>query len=567
MFRKLDHNTPRLSPQDCGLLKPLFLHQQSDLWAMQKMEASYDEPLAIADDQIVRTRVGLLCDKPGSGKSYTVLAHVLSRPKINNPAVLKSKSQSLGGYAEVEKTRTFARTVDTNLILAPRGTLKQWEQYIREMTSCTNYRVYYSMKDTDVDDVYGGKFDIAVVSEAGYKKIITERQRLFSSLFNRVIIDEADSIHIPSCDLPEAVFTWFVTATPHYLLTGTATTVVFRNIFFERGFINTDVIQNVIVESTPAFVDQSIKLPAYVESSVLIPRTALMNNLRAFVSADVMSAIDACDFGAAIGKLGCPTAENDDGIVAAVTSKFAGELASLGALLETAPTAAIAGITRRIRETEIKVDYIKARVRESDCCPIGLDTIVVKAFTPCCQNAFEFSNLIKALAKVGRCPLCKETLLPGNVVVCKAHDDAGGNGNGSGAGTSAAITNTSKPAALTAALKKAFDDNRDAKILIFSEWDMSMTTDVLQRMGLRHREVKGNTAVVNEVIRDFTVGTLSVLLLNACHFATGLNLQAATHIITLHKLSAERYTQLIGRAQRPVRTTQLQVVNIQFADE
>jgi hypothetical protein len=48
-------------------------------------------------------------------------------------------------------------------------------------------------------------------------------------------------------------------------------------------------------------------------------------------------------------------------------------------------------------------------------------------------------------------------------------------------------------------------------------------------------------------------------MLNAQHYGSGLNLQMATDIIIYHELDIELETQVIGRAQRLGRTTQLNV--------
>jgi hypothetical protein len=278
-----------------------------------------------------------------------------------------------------------------------------------------------------------------------------------------------------------------------------------------------------------------------------------------------MSAIDACDFASAIGRLGCTAAQSEDGVIAALTEKFHTEIQSLQELMESAPTVAIAGITKRIADIEAKIRNIACRVNESDCCPIGLDDIVIKALTPCCQNAFEFSNLIKALERAGRCPLCKHALTAGQVVVC--HKDGPPTPANDGASSSAVKKITSKRHALEMIVDRIFVGNDTAKVLVFSEWDMHMTEDVLRSKGISHRQVKGNTSVVNDTIRRFNEGLLPVMLLNTHHFGAGLNLQAATHVITLHKMADDKYTQLIGRAQRPVRSTQLDVINIRFHDE
>ena len=567
MFRNLDKHSPRFAPptgDDNLLTKPLFVHQQADLCAMMKLEDSHTNRLKLCEHETFETRIGMLCDKPGAGKSYTILALLMHRPKIDNPSVFKDRSVCLGGMMLTEKTKSYPRILDTTIILAPRGTLRQWESYLEEMTSCPHneYRVFSSIHDKDIADIFKNKYKIVVMGEASYKKLTADAVQAMDTLFQRFVVDEADSIRVPSCIVINAVFTWLVTATPQYLLNGLAPTIAIRR-FFDSRLGHDILFQHVTVNSASSFVDESLNLPMYTEETVSVTRSALMSNIRSFVSDEVMGAINACDYASAVSRLGCPTVQNDDGIVAAVTAKIMSEIEGLQQLMITAPAASVAPITIRIAEREKRIAMIKARVRESNCCPIGMDTIEVKACTPCCQNAFEFANLIKAVEKSGKCPLCKAMIIPKDIVVMNVPRQVGGS-------TSSEMY-PSKARALEAILKKIFlstgGDTGPKKVLVFSDWEMEMTMGVADALGIRYKEVKGNTSVVNDLLDQFTNRNLNMLLLNATHFGAGLNLEAATHIICLQKLERERYVQLIGRAQRPVRSSSLKVIHIKFSDE
>ena len=492
MFSRLDHTSPRANiAASVGLKKPLFLHQQADLEAMVRLERSSERPVVLNENESFWTRCGLLCDKPGSGKSYTMIAHILAHPTISNPDVHKHKIMLMCNHASLERKMEYQRRLDTNLVLVPRGTLKQWDTYLREMTGAleAEHRVFYSMRDSDEDDIFANRYKTVVMGEASYKKLISNVERFHGTLFQRFIIDEADSIHVAACTKPHTIFTWFITATPRMLVRGSAMTVAFRHMFQGASVAPSEaVVNNIIVASTPMFVDQSLQLPNYLERTVEVERTTLMNNIRPFMTPEVMSAINACDFGSAISRLGCATAQSEDGIVAALTAKLHGELATLQKLMETAPTTTVVVLARRVEEIERKVALIADRVRASDCCPIGLDTIVVKALTPCCQNAFEFANLMRALHSQPRCPLCKTALTPGNVVVFDPNGPTAASPGGGAGPSSPRIT--SKPLALTMTLSDIFSRNPGAKVLIFSEWDMTTPTKVLDEMGLYRLETR-----------------------------------------------------------------------------
>jgi ERCC4-related helicase len=61
------------------------------------------------------------------------------------------------------------------------------------------------------------------------------------------------------------------------------------------------------------------------------------------------------------------------------------------------------------------------------------------------------------------------------------------------------------------------------------------------------------------VIEDFTNGTINVVMMNAKHYGSGLNLQMATDVIIYHEMAKELEIQVIGRAQRLGRSSSLNV--------
>ena len=198
------------------------------------------------------------------------------------------------------------------------------------------------------------------------------------------------------------------------------------------------------------------------------------------------------------------------------------------------------------------------RLRRTDCCPIGLDDIGLKAVTPCCQIAFEFTNLIRALEMRSCCPICKATLVPAQLLVQ----------------TELKVVPTPPVRVATKAdvLEqhiKGILAQPDTKVLLFSEWSMDLPEQVLNRARIRFKEVKGSTAVIDTVLASFQTGTLRVLLLNAKHSAPGVNLHAATHVITLQRMQPDSYAHLVGRAQRPGRVGRapLRVARIVYQDE
>jgi len=77
----------------------------------------------------------------------------------------------------------------------------------------------------------------------------------------------------------------------------------------------------------------------------------------------------------------------------------------------------------------------------------------------------------------------------------------------------------------------------------------------------------GNGNVINSTIEKFKNGEIRVLILNAQHYGSGLNLQMATDIVIYHEMNKELETQVIGRSQRMGRTQPLNVYYLLYDSE
>lgn len=69
----------------------------------------------------------------------------------------------------------------------------------------------------------------------------------------------------------------------------------------------------------------------------------------------------------------------------------------------------------------------------------------------------------------------------------------------------------------------------------------------------------GNIESINKSLYSYHYGNNNILLLNSNFFGCGLNLQCTTDIIFLHKTDENLEKQIIGRAQRPGRTSKLNI--------
>ena len=118
-------------------------------------------------------------------------------------------------------------------------------------------------------------------------------------------------------------------------------------------------------------------------------------------------------------------------------------------------------------------------------------------------------------------------------------------------------------------LVKILKDKPAKRFMIFSEFDESLRQikSELEKIDIVYSNIKGASASIKNIITKFKDGEFRVLLLNAKHFGAGLNLQFTDEIIIFHRMSKDLECQVIGRAQRLGRTDPLKINYLCYDNE
>jgi SNF2 family DNA or RNA helicase len=232
--------------------------------------------------------------------------------------------------------------------------------------------------------------------------------------------------------------------------------------------------------------------------------------------------------------------------------------------------------TERISACQLKYDDIMRRIdsiieRVTDLngvmCPICLDDISVpRAITGCCQNSFCFPCILQAVTANNekRCPLCKEPDCNKKINVIANRDVVDNQ-----------VESTSIPpeddmkSKLKTLLNIIQNLQSTQRVLVFAKFG-SIFNEMLfaiRNAGIRCSVLKGSVESQRKLISLYEEGVVPVILLNTEHSGAGLNLPMTTDVIVYHKLDTLTQKQVIGRAQRPGRTTQLMVTHLKYEDE
>jgi len=530
-------------------------------------------------DYTIKTNFGILADKVGAGKTYEIvglLCHNLVPPDRNK--ILFSSS-----FTSLEYKDSY-KGFKTNLILVPHNLVTQWKQafaqcnlktYIISKKTDISFLVYPEnifdenpdkknhLSDNELDDLENicelntiEYYDAIICSAT----MVDEYFDRFKDIrYSRIIIDEVCSIKLPTDLNWHANFIWFVTATP--------SGIKYLKRFYIKDLVNRlhdFIFDNIIVKNDEEYVDRSMNVPSFNQILIKCFTPKQYEMIREHVPQDVMDMLNAGNVQEAVKKLNC-NVDTDENILQVLTNKISKELHNKKAELtyqeSLIPTDKkshdehIARINSKINSLQTKFDSISQRIKEfmKESCPICLEDFisVVPAVLPCCNQLY----CITCLASInGSCPMCRQSFSMDKISVIMDNKNNNNNKNNK-------IDEEKKEINKVDAVIKLLLDKQNGKFLLFSNYDQTFENLIkkLAENEIKHSKVLGSGAVVNKTIQRFTDGDVRVLMLNASNYGSGLNLQMATDIIIYHQLPLELETQVIGRAQRLGRTSELNV--------
>ena len=556
----------------------LFDHQRAMAHKMLDIES---QSVNITDTRVGKTSVGVLCDPVGSGKSNTVLCLIAHRPKITTQCMKPYKTGLVGSsaYIGVWQSEHLVSTGKCNVIVSPHGgVFKQWKQYIQNAGIDMQY--YDSKKSLEDDNQ--PEATCILVSSTMFRPFVEKYGS--SHVFNRLVIDEADSVNVPNMKEVRSCMYWLVTSSWRNLAFWSGVVPIVDSASRYRlceglrhnGFIK-DVCKVLFTDFSlssfafvgcdPTFIEKSFNLPEVQWEEIVCrtPAHAVSGMIMAVVSREVATLIHAGDITGAISRLGCATATDMDSLTQALTKNTQQRLQERRARLRYVHQvfgpgdARYAEVQQQIHRLESQMDSIVQRCSNvnEDTCPVCFDTPGTDGplcATRCCGKVFCLNCLQKSLAHTGpRCIMCRAPMNSmSDIVVMSAsgaYDDF-----------------LSKDDRLVDLVVNRFPTG---KFLVFSMYDRTFVKvcEALDREGVTHARLCGNSSQIGAKLKRFEEGNLRVLLLNANHFGQGYNLQCATNIVLYHRMTGELTNQMVGRAQRYGRKESLVVHQLVHAGE
>ena len=603
ILRYLNDDMPKVVQPDGFKGVTLFPHQLTLLYQCHKLEKdkyiekkyNYDtstgsnlfEPtLEFAHKLRIKTDFGIICDKVGSGKSYVILGLILMEKFLKTKYILPFNVYNSNNLQVIVENDNY---LPINLLFVPHTIFNQWIRYIKRDTNLKVY-VIKTKRDFKEDPYFYKDYDIIITTPSKHYVL----QDLFAPfILSRVIYDEVDSLKISKCYKINASFHWYVSSSIDNLLHPSG---IWRIANFNEntsgaagrykyikteGIIRSKYINKLFCElkefpfrfknrlfllNNTSYIDSSLKIIPYTDEIIVCDNPYEVNILDGFLTENTMAMIRAGDIKSVVSRLDCHVGKEEN-LIQIICRKTFRELKNEKVKYEATEKMEYDSeeekklnlnlIKKKINELEIKINLINKRIKEATECPICFDKPDNKTIVNCCKNIFCLKCISKHIETIGylKCPLCRSTDIKLNELVISHENDIE---------KEVKIKKTKE-----LAIKQILENNKDKKILIFSEYSNSFNkiSKVLNEVKLDYDIIKGSHFSIKKKLNKFKDGKLPVLLLNSKHQGSGINLENTDIIILYHKMSRDMRRQVIGRAQRIGRKTPLKIYKIRYECE
>lgn len=534
----------------------------------------------------VRANLGILGDKVGSGKSYTILALILANPV---PKVKYNKTFVYGGGHMGFKMNPIVDNVyiDVNMIVMSHSLVKQWEHYVKTFTNELRVFVVNSKKTFNAMESNLHNTQLLFVTANFYKNVqmyMNERD----VTVKRLIFDEVDTAYTPNAKRINAKFYWFISASYKNILNPfprwhynhedwresyQITSGIHNNLFAKSVFVSflktmtaeeMKCVDLLVLKNKDEFVERSFSLMEYERRVIQCKTPDVVNILNGISNKRILQSLNAGDVGTAISLLNQENVGDEENIIDIVKCDFKNRLNNANLRLDMAqnyifnnPVAKETRIRKLEQERDEilqKIQMIEERVRESNLCNICYTEMGTKTITKCCKNSFCIECITRWLSKVPNCPLCKSTMCDEDLYVLVKdyvpHPELRFQEG----------QMLEKLDQMMVLLRDTVMVRERHKVLIFSEYDhvFNNLIKVVKDLNANYGFLKGNS-IGNNVNRYKSNADFNILFVNPNAYGSGLNLENTTDIIMFHKLNEQVTKQVIGRAQRPGRKDKLHV--------
>jgi len=555
----------------------------------------------------ISTNIGIIGDIVGYGKTLTALSIIAHNPldkiHINSTKVHSFNSTKAYNYftavSENVNLLNINNMINSTLIIVPRGPVYvQWEKTLKESTDLKyiaiedlNYikKNLPTVKKNNEQEIieYFNQFDVVLIKNTTldrlldyYNKYASSNKKDFIYSWKRIMIDECHDI-INKIEIFDYLFIWLISGT-YFNMCNKISSGSYSQYYNIKDILREDYINYILVKCNKDFVKESFKIPPIIEYYHLCKMSKYLRVIKKYINSSILDKINANDISGAIKDLGGKN-ETEEGIAALICADMNKTLSNkqkereytlLLDILEETKANRIKAINNEIVIIEGKIKDLTDRITEinTKICSICLDNVTHPIILECthifcgsCLFNFLNANTYNS-TNVKKCPDCRAeikstenltAIVSSKEVITNDIVHVEENSNKIGKG----ILNKEET------LLEILKNKPDGKFIVFSRVDVfTKIIKLLVSNNITFAELKGHTAHMMNVLKDFKNGLINVILLTTQYAGYGIDINYATDVIIFHSMAVDKQ-QAIGRAQRVGRTNNLIVHNLCFEHE
>lgn len=534
--------SPSITQHPPNFRGQLYEHQKRVLHATIQLEKN--SRVQLENNEVLIPNVGFLSCAPGAGKLVVILgllcAHTLSHPQVAGATHYTLTSGSV--------LQKVLPTIPTNLLVVPESLMSQWVDTVHEFMNFTEPNQFVTFKTKE-------QFDAWATDNVPYPTIMLVTPVVYNMIaqlyrFQRVVFDEIDTIKIPNCKTPSAVYIWCLSSNITSIKSARVMNRGFlKNMLGDLALVarhNPIVWDTLIIHTDSTFLDQSISLPGYsltqLECKSETPTTYTMSvdDINSII--DNGLEVDMCQ------ELGITVASSKEHAIQMISDNFTSRIQQISNTMSNSFVSSCSQI-KTVLDEAVSIQY---RIQSAVDCPITHNEIVSSTVTMCCYNVFESASIISWVGQFENCPLCRKSITPSKLCFIQ----------------NATATKTKCRFEHLLDILSSTSTNPYARVLVYAdESTIPKIKQYLSQYSMLYSEFSHR--VIRRTVAQFAVGNHPILLapMHESAYTTGLNMPFVTHIVLMESvdsIASDVYTQMIGRAYRIGRTTPLHVYTMKF---
>jgi len=536
------------------------------------------------DCYTMHSRVGILGDKAGAGKSMVVLAMIASRKTVPVPY----DTIHYNDINLLSITHQDFVTLNVNVIIVHHTLFKQWTDYL-SLTNLTFKCINIKKDVANMEDENITSTDVFLVTASLYKQFTTKMSDIYGehTRVQRIFFDEFDSLHANGNLV--ANFYWLVTSAYVNVIDPNArrrqgyrdSMDVYRGRSILHRFIRTcdysvpiTLMSALVVKNKDIFVNNATNMPDIQHYVIVCKDPHTVSVLLGVVSPVVIDMLNAANIEGAITELGLHQVKTEYEMIHALTRESEQIAKNMEIVLSASqqmhfstPLSRemfVAPTIKSLHEHRHRIATITERIVSNDAstlvCCICFERPERRTIIKCCANSFCFGCLMKWVQRQNTCPMCKhENITKDFIVVMSPSYSSDETSYPETVNEFGSFPHSNLKLANIKILLHSLNQLPSRHILLFSSYDSSFSSviPVLVELNITFAVLKGNAKRINYYIEMYNKGEIKLLLLNTTYAGSGLNLTNTTDVVMFQKFDSQAKKQIIGRAQRIGRTCKL----------